>query len=166
MNNYFFLKTFDNFNKKLYLRFRPEDQYCNAATAEAHPTVGLLLRVRRRKPLPKPKVMKRKERKEPEVQIVDLEAEESADGTTGSRTKTVVIDGVSWTKEQMLKEDRRLMKEADEQSQVMMKQWNFRSDRDSDQYYVNIPADHNPEVEPKLHLEALGIVYRSYKFEG
>lgn len=144
---------FNNVNNKLHVRFRPDDPCCNSARGEAAPAVGLLLKVRYRKPVQK------------------VKAEASSSKQQGTRVEqiddeSIVINGVRLSKSQILFEDKQLLKKVTSEKDKILQQHQYRKFGDPGHSYLRIPKHYKPVVDQKIRIETLGIVNRTYKFEG
>jgi len=154
---HYLFQVFNNVKKKLPVRFRPGDPFCNAAMGDPYPTVGILLRVRRRKLLTKPKKQPRRLDDEEPV-LIDLEDDPREE------MESVLVNGVRMTREDILREEKNLLKKSGKDMDSYMKR--FCGKEVPEQYYIKIPVDYAPKIDKTVKVEALGIVSRTYKFNG
>jgi hypothetical protein len=129
--------------------------------ADPHPTVGLLIRVRRRKLINhKSNNGRARIPVDEETLMVDLEEDQAA----AAGTDTVFVDGVRMTKDDILREDKELLKASRREKDLYLKQ--HCGKENPEQYYIKVPKEHKPKIDQNLKIEALGIVNRTYKFSG
>lgn len=78
--------------------------------------------------------------------------------------ESIIINGIRMTKEQLLYEDNQLSKQVYSKNEKVLHQ--YRQTEDLGHCYLKIPQKYTPVVDQKIKIEAVGLVNRTYKFDG
>ncbi|ODM99568.1 General transcription factor 3C polypeptide 5 [Orchesella cincta] len=184
--------VFEQPNKKLVLRFRPNDPFANGVNGVGRTACGLLLRVRRRKiQAPRPNLVQTQENvlgSDATDNKIDLDLLGSSGlpmesihdalldnqfmginrgPKTSSHTKIktpVVINSSEYRQHNLLHEDKHA---TDIKSKELKNKraWG-PGPGDTKEFSLEVPEAFKVEEDPNLKVEALGIIHRSYEFNG
>lgn len=172
------MQIFQQPNKKLSLKFRPSDPFTNAANASGQPACGLLLRVRRRKPRGGSEETNHCERSKEtgKINLDELGTEPTSaeaihdlllDNELSlkrieSEEHSIILDGKKYRREDLRLEDNLL---SNRQFKAMKAKIAWRKNV-SKEYNLKIPKTLETTTDPNLKVETLGVVHKSYDFNG
>jgi len=151
--------VFSSRNKKLHLKFRPEDPYCNSISGDGYSTCGLIICVRRKKGSAKQTCSQTPcEEDQSEENLIDL------DNDPSDKTEELLKDFENESKVDVILQDRELLNQKSVQNEKLQSRLNL--DKDPERYYLRVPKDYQPSRKSNITAECMGIVYKGYRFNG
>lgn len=171
-------QIFDQPNKKLQLRFRPNDPFTNGVNAQGKTACGLLLRVKRRKNLPgacntqanisgtSGDMSTKFEAVGHEPVSCDVIHDMLLDNQMQSSPNeppenSVFVNGKEFKHEDVMQADK-LLTEDIVKKEKSVQAWSSKRSKD---FNLRVPKIIETTNDPCI-IETIGIVYRSYEFNG